>query len=406
MTYVTFLGGIAVAFWLVVRAISRGALWIRPIQYFVMDLPGVGKALQTLALARLAWSMHVTMNAGMDVRRALRLSLSSTQRRYTDHIPVIDDEISPGNSLAGRVSQARRLPAEFLDTLAVAEESGRVVESMGILVAAVSRAGQGAIAILTMLAGWAVWFLIAVIILHDLPRVRFYIKPHQQSHRTGTTAGIEDPRADSCRFNPDVTPAQSQAKGNLPKMQTRRFLVTGGAGFIGSHIAEALVRRGDRVRVLDNLCTGHLANMDSFRDRIEFIEGDVTDAAAVARAVDGVDCVFHEAALASVPLSVERPLDSNAACVTGTVAGARRRAAGGRCARGLRRVERRLRRPADEQQTRERSARPAFALRRGQSWPANSIARRFGRASGSRRSPSATSTSSARDRIRTASTRP
>ena len=60
----------------------------------------------------------------------------------------------------------------------------------------------------------------------------------------------------------------------------RTFLVTGGAGFIGSHIAATLVERGDRVRVLDNLSTGFVANMDGFRDRIEFIKGDVTDADA------------------------------------------------------------------------------------------------------------------------------
>lgn len=99
----------------------------------------------------------------------------------------------------------------------------------------------------------------------------------------------------------------------------RTFLVTGGAGFIGSHIAEALVRRGDRVRILDNLSTGFLSNLEDFRDRIEFLEGDVTDAQVVARAVAGVECVFHEAALASVPLSIERPLASHAACATGTV---------------------------------------------------------------------------------------
>ena len=99
----------------------------------------------------------------------------------------------------------------------------------------------------------------------------------------------------------------------------RTSLVTGGAGFIGSHIAEALVRRGDRVRVLDNLSTGFLSNLETIRDRIEFIEGDVADAAVVGRAVEGVDCVFHQAALASVPRSMERPLDTHAACVTGTV---------------------------------------------------------------------------------------
>jgi UDP-glucose 4-epimerase len=99
----------------------------------------------------------------------------------------------------------------------------------------------------------------------------------------------------------------------------RIVLVTGGAGFIGSHVAEALVARGDRVRVLDNLCTGKLANLAHLEGQIEFTEGDVADPAAAAKAVAGVDCVFHQAALASVPRSVERPLDTHAACVTGTL---------------------------------------------------------------------------------------
>lgn len=99
----------------------------------------------------------------------------------------------------------------------------------------------------------------------------------------------------------------------------KTYLVTGGAGFIGSHLATALVERGDRVRVLDNLSTGHRANLAHLGSNVELIEGDVADAALVAQAVKGVDCVFHEAALASVPRSVEAPLDTNAACVTGTV---------------------------------------------------------------------------------------
>ncbi len=97
------------------------------------------------------------------------------------------------------------------------------------------------------------------------------------------------------------------------------YLVTGGAGFIGSHLAEALVRRGDTVRVLDNLSTGFRHNLDSVKDDVQLIEGDIQDASVVAQAVQGVDCVFHQAALASVPRSVERPLDTNAACVTGTL---------------------------------------------------------------------------------------
>ena len=100
----------------------------------------------------------------------------------------------------------------------------------------------------------------------------------------------------------------------------RTFLVTGGAGFIGSNLAEALVQRGDRVRVLDNLCTGHLANLDVFIERLEFIEGDICDLQTVEQAVEGVDCIFHQAALASVPRRVAAPLDTNASCVGGTVA--------------------------------------------------------------------------------------
>jgi UDP-glucose 4-epimerase len=99
----------------------------------------------------------------------------------------------------------------------------------------------------------------------------------------------------------------------------RRFLVTGGAGFIGSHLVETLVRRGDQVRVLDNLSTGFRGNLRSVTDDIELIEGDVADPQAVARAVADVECVFHQAALASVPRSVEKPLDTNHACVTGTL---------------------------------------------------------------------------------------
>jgi len=97
------------------------------------------------------------------------------------------------------------------------------------------------------------------------------------------------------------------------------YLVTGGAGFIGSHIATALVGRGDRVRVLDNLSTGSRQNLAHLADRVELIEGDLLDREAVERAVAGIDVVYHQAALASVPRSVAKPLDTNAACVTGTL---------------------------------------------------------------------------------------
>ena len=97
------------------------------------------------------------------------------------------------------------------------------------------------------------------------------------------------------------------------------YLVTGGAGFIGSHLATRLVNDGHEVRVLDNLSTGHASNLDHIKDSVTFIEGDVGDEDVVKKAVDGVEVVFHQAALASVPRSIEKPLDTNRACVTGTL---------------------------------------------------------------------------------------
>jgi UDP-glucose 4-epimerase len=96
-------------------------------------------------------------------------------------------------------------------------------------------------------------------------------------------------------------------------------LVTGGAGFIGSHLVEALTASGRRVRVLDNLCTGLRSNWDHVRPAPEFHEGDVADPAAVARAMDGVNVVYHLAALASVQQSIDNPAATHQTCATGTL---------------------------------------------------------------------------------------
>jgi UDP-glucose 4-epimerase len=97
------------------------------------------------------------------------------------------------------------------------------------------------------------------------------------------------------------------------------YLVTGGAGFIGSNVAEALVRRGDAVRIFDDFSSGKRENLAGFADRVEVLEGDLRDRAAVARAVAGVAGVFHQAALRSVPRSVDDPLATNDVNITGTL---------------------------------------------------------------------------------------
>ena len=102
-----------------------------------------------------------------------------------------------------------------------------------------------------------------------------------------------------------------------------RYLVTGGAGFIGSHLAERLLRDGHHVRILDNLATGKLANVEAARaagrDRLEWIEGDIRDLDTCRRACEGIEFVLHQAALGSVPRSIEDPGASTAVNALGTV---------------------------------------------------------------------------------------
>lgn len=96
-------------------------------------------------------------------------------------------------------------------------------------------------------------------------------------------------------------------------------LVTGGAGFIGSNLTIRLVEKGRRVRVLDNLATGRLENLEPVRDEIEFIEGDIRDLPTVQKSLREITCVFHQAALPSVPRSIEDPLQSNETNISGTL---------------------------------------------------------------------------------------
>lgn len=96
-------------------------------------------------------------------------------------------------------------------------------------------------------------------------------------------------------------------------------LVTGGAGFIGSHLVEALLARGHRVRVLDNFSTGQRENLAAVAGRVDILEGDVTQPDDLRRASEGVQLVFHQAALGSVPRSVADPLTTHEVCATGTL---------------------------------------------------------------------------------------
>jgi UDP-glucose 4-epimerase len=103
------------------------------------------------------------------------------------------------------------------------------------------------------------------------------------------------------------------------KPDVMKYLVTGGAGFIGSHITEALIEQNHEVVVLDDLSSGHKKNLSNVWNRIEFIEGDIRDPEICIKAAEGCTGIFHEAALVSVPDSINRPRDNHDINITGTL---------------------------------------------------------------------------------------
>ena len=118
---------------------------------------------------------------------------------------------------------------------------------------------------------------------------------------------------------PTIAPAVEEERAAIPVVPSARYLVTGGAGFIGSNLVEALVEDGASVRVLDDFSTGRWENLDGLLGEIELLEGSITNPATCASACEGIDFVLHQAALASVPRSVASPAATHVACATGTL---------------------------------------------------------------------------------------
>lgn len=100
---------------------------------------------------------------------------------------------------------------------------------------------------------------------------------------------------------------------------TEGCLVTGGAGFIGSSLVRGLLKEGKTVRVIDNLSTGSIANLEDILDQVEYIDGDIRDLSAIQKASESIKYIFHQAAVPSVPRSIENPVDSNQSNIDGTL---------------------------------------------------------------------------------------
>ncbi len=164
--YLTVVALVGLGILALVFAVRRGVFWAAPLQRLITALPGVGRVLQSLALARLAWSLHLTLNAGVDVRRAIDISLRSTlNARYIAHSAAVTRSVAAGNSIYESFIETGVFPADFLDALHNGEHTGRLVETMAILSRQYRERAEAAMGVLAILGFLAVMALVAALII-------------------------------------------------------------------------------------------------------------------------------------------------------------------------------------------------------------------------------------------------
>lgn len=172
LTYLGILAAIGAGLYLLYRAAASGVVWVAPLQRAVMHIPMLGKALETFSLARMAWAMHVTLNTSMDLRKAMSLSLSTTQNAlYTRHTQDVLGSIRAGRELHEALAATGDFPLHFIDAVQVGEQSGQLVESMGHLSEQYQDEARVAMNTLTVLMGFLVTLLIAAVIIFFIFRV-------------------------------------------------------------------------------------------------------------------------------------------------------------------------------------------------------------------------------------------
>src|SRR5262249_38423332 len=149
----------------------------RPVERLIFKIPVLGNSLETLALARLAWSMQLTLNTGMDLLQALPLSIKSMRYAlYTDHAEEVVQGVRKGIPIHEALEATEVFPRDFVDSLEVGEQSGRLPESLEILSKQYQEQAQRALAALTVVAGFAVWALVAALIIMVVVRLMmFYV---------------------------------------------------------------------------------------------------------------------------------------------------------------------------------------------------------------------------------------
>ena len=175
--YITFLVGVAIAGLVFYRAAATGLAWTRPVQRVLMAAPVLGASLKTLALARLAWTLAVTHDTGMDTIRAVTLAVKNAQNVvFTSGLENVTAVIRRGGTISEGLKAAGGYPEDFVDALEVGEETGQISESMAHLSKLYEERAKAALAALSVLAGFLVWGMVAALIIVLIFRfAMFYI---------------------------------------------------------------------------------------------------------------------------------------------------------------------------------------------------------------------------------------
>lgn len=185
IVYCTIVGVLAAGCFALYRAIASGKLWAAPVQRFAMALPQIGSALRTLAVARFAWTLHLSLDAALDVKRSLALALASTHNvEFTSHRDQVLSTIERGEEINVALAKTKVFPVEFLHAVQVGEESGRLVETLAIVSRQNHEEASRALAFLARVGANAIWVLIAVFIIFMIFRIfGFYTGAIQDAAR-------------------------------------------------------------------------------------------------------------------------------------------------------------------------------------------------------------------------------
>ena len=174
LIYAAFVGVFALAGVLFVRGLLTGKLGSF-IMTPLMRIPGLGKTLQWMAMSRMSWALGMSVESGMAADKCVEIALRSTQNaHFTRHQPMITSLVRKGESLYDAFRRPDAFPQEFLDSIHVGEETGKLGESMGKLSEQYQRQGKAAMATLVVVAGVAVWLFVAAVIIFFIFQIAFF----------------------------------------------------------------------------------------------------------------------------------------------------------------------------------------------------------------------------------------